>query len=276
MRLRTHGSVKTYFHEEVGYNSRLDALQAAVLSGQAAAPRRVERAGAGTTPRTTPRRFADCARRCGTPVVEPGQRVDLQPVHDPRCERRDELQAHLTAKGIGTSVYYPLPLHLQPCFAYLGYQAGQLPGVGAGGARGAVAAGLPRTHARAARRSRRRPCAGSSDAKERMMAEPVRRSAPARRDRATATASSALIGLGYVGLPLAMEFCASRASASSATTSAQRVVDAAQCAASRTSRTCRRRRRRALRAARASSTATTDEARLGGPTPSRSPCRRRW
>jgi dTDP-4-amino-4,6-dideoxygalactose transaminase len=42
-----------------------------------------------------------------------------------RAERRDDLQAHLKAKGIGNSIYYPLPLHLQPCFAYLSYREGE-------------------------------------------------------------------------------------------------------------------------------------------------------
>jgi dTDP-4-amino-4,6-dideoxygalactose transaminase len=61
-----------------------------------------------------------------TPVVEAANESIFNQ-YTLRCERRDELQAHLKAKGIGTSVYYPLPLHLQPCFAYLGYQAGSCP-----------------------------------------------------------------------------------------------------------------------------------------------------
>jgi len=58
----------------------------------------------------------------------------IEPVNDSifnqytiRVERRDELQAHLKAKGIGSAVYYPVPLHLQPCFEYLGYKQGAFP-----------------------------------------------------------------------------------------------------------------------------------------------------
>ena len=124
MRLRTHGSVKTYYHEEVGYNSRLDALQAAVLLAKL--PHLEDWSAA----RRANARFYDAAfadvPELTTPVVD----ADAESIYNQytlRCERRDELQAHLKARGIGSAVYYPLPLHLQPCFAYLGYQPGSCP-----------------------------------------------------------------------------------------------------------------------------------------------------
>ena len=124
MRLRTHGSVKTYFHEEVGYNSRLDALQAVALSAKLpflaawSAKRRENAAYYGAA-------LADVAD-IATPFVEPVNESIFNQ-YTLRVPRRDELKAHLAARGIGHSVYYPLPLHLQPCFAYLGYTAGAFP-----------------------------------------------------------------------------------------------------------------------------------------------------
>ncbi len=123
-RLRMHGGSRQYFHDEVGYNSRLDALQATVLSAKLphlaawSAKRRgnaayYSRALAGV-------------RQVVTPFVDPANESIVNQ-YTLRCERRDELQAHLKGRGIGTSIYYPLPLHLQPCFAYLGYHAGACP-----------------------------------------------------------------------------------------------------------------------------------------------------
>jgi dTDP-4-amino-4,6-dideoxygalactose transaminase len=123
-RLRVHGGATQYFHDEVGYNSRLDALQAAVLSAKLpylegwSAKRRAnaafyDQALAGIPGLTTP--F----------VAKENESIYNQ--YTIRVDRRDELQAFLKAKGIGSSIYYPLPLHLQPCFAYLGYEKGSMP-----------------------------------------------------------------------------------------------------------------------------------------------------
>ncbi|GJG88382.1 aminotransferase DegT [Gemmatimonadetes bacterium T265] len=123
-RLRTHGSRKTYYHEEVGYNSRLDALQAAVLRAKlphlaAWSARRRENAAYYDAA------FADL-EDVRTPTIDPANE-SIYNQYTLRVERRDALQAHLKRCGVGTSIYYPLPLHLQPCFAYLGYQEGQCP-----------------------------------------------------------------------------------------------------------------------------------------------------
>ena len=124
MRLRTHGSVKTYFHEEVGYNSRLDALQAVVLQAKLpflagwSAKRRENAAYYDAA-------FADVTDIV-TPFIDPANESIFNQ-YTLRVPRRDGLKAHLSSKGIGHSVYYPLPLHLQPCFAYLGYKQGACP-----------------------------------------------------------------------------------------------------------------------------------------------------
>ena len=124
MRLRTHGSVKTYYHEEVGYNSRLDALQAAVLLAK------LPHLAAWSEARRRNARFYDAAFAdlgdVRTPTIDPANE-SIYNQYTLRVARRDDLQAHLKARGVGSAVYYPLPLHLQPCFAYLGYQPGSCP-----------------------------------------------------------------------------------------------------------------------------------------------------
>ncbi len=128
-RLRVHGGAKQYYHDEVGYNSRLDALQAAVLSaklphlGAWSAKRRENAAYYDAA-------FADLAQRgvLTTPYVAPeNESIFNQYTLRVADGRRDALLAYLKERSIGTSVYYPLPLHLQPCFAYLGYKEGQCP-----------------------------------------------------------------------------------------------------------------------------------------------------
>jgi dTDP-4-amino-4,6-dideoxygalactose transaminase len=123
-RLRVHGGMKTYYHEEVGFNSRLDALQAAVLRAKF---RHLE---TWSEKRRSNARYYDEAfadvPQVVTPFVDPNN-VSIFNQYTLRVERRDQLQAHLNARKIGSSVYYPLPLHLQPCFAYLGYKEGAFP-----------------------------------------------------------------------------------------------------------------------------------------------------
>ena len=124
MKLRTHGSRRTYFHEIVGYNSRLDALQAAVL--RAKLPHLESWNGARRRNAAYyDAAFADLADVV-TPYIDPAN-TSIYNQYTIRVPKRDALQAHLKDRGIGCSVYYPLPLHLQPCFAYLGYQQGQCP-----------------------------------------------------------------------------------------------------------------------------------------------------
>ena len=123
-KLRTHGATTTYYHDEVGFNSRLDALQAAVLLAKL--PHlpvwsQARRAHAAIYDQA----FADVPE-IRTPVVAKENETIVNQ-YTIRVPRRDELQAALKAKGIGCAVYYPLPLHLQKCFAYLGYKQGQFP-----------------------------------------------------------------------------------------------------------------------------------------------------
>jgi dTDP-4-amino-4,6-dideoxygalactose transaminase len=123
-KLRLHGGAKQYHHEEVGTNSRLDTLQAAVLLVKL---RHLASWSAARRERAA--RYTDAF--AGHSDVAPPQ-VDPANEHifhqyTVRAARRDELAAQLKAKGIGHAVYYPIGLHLQPCFAHLGYRRGSLP-----------------------------------------------------------------------------------------------------------------------------------------------------
>ncbi len=126
-RLRVHGAGTTYFHDEVGINSRLDALQAAILRVRL---RHLE--GWNEERRIVAGRYMMLFGEKGlldfiTPPAElPGGR-HVYHQYVVRAKRRDELQKHLAERGITTRVYYPLPLHLQHCFAYLGYKKGDFP-----------------------------------------------------------------------------------------------------------------------------------------------------
>jgi len=123
-RLRLHGGAKQYHHDEIGTNSRLDTLQATVLLAKLPhlaswSARRREHAAHYT------KGLAGLGAVRTPPVDAANEHIFHQ--YTLRVERRDELQQHLKAKGIGSAVYYPIPLHLQECFAHLGYRSGRLP-----------------------------------------------------------------------------------------------------------------------------------------------------
>lgn len=127
-RLRVHGSGTTYYHEEVGINSRLDALQAAVLDIKL---RHLE---AWNEERRKVAEYYrllfktnDLQEFITAPVeVEGNYHIWHQYVVRVKSGR-DELMEWLNSRGFAVRVYYPLPLHLQPCFGYLGYEAGDFP-----------------------------------------------------------------------------------------------------------------------------------------------------
>jgi dTDP-4-amino-4,6-dideoxygalactose transaminase len=126
MALRVHGRTGKYFHQWIGVNSRLDALQAAVLRVKL---RYLDGWSAGRERNAD--RYRTKLAKLGIPVtpVSPSE-YQTRHVYNQfviRCEQRDGLQAHLKKQGIGSEVYYPLPLHLQPCYADLGYKAGDFP-----------------------------------------------------------------------------------------------------------------------------------------------------
>jgi dTDP-4-amino-4,6-dideoxygalactose transaminase len=123
-KLRVHGGLQLYHHELVGTNSRLDALQAAVLSAKLphldawAAARRQNAAWYNEA-------FKDNPNITPPHTLEENFHVFNQ--YTLRVRDRDKLKAKLDSVGIGNAIYYPVPMHLQACFAGLGYQPGDLP-----------------------------------------------------------------------------------------------------------------------------------------------------
>jgi dTDP-4-amino-4,6-dideoxygalactose transaminase len=130
--LRSHGSKPKYYHRIVGGNFRLDALQAAVVSAK------LPYLDQWTMARQrNAKRYDELFTRTGIttmpggrgPLVLPATVTDRHIFNQYviRVPYRDELKAALQAKGIGTEIYYPVPMHLQECFAYLGHRTGAFP-----------------------------------------------------------------------------------------------------------------------------------------------------
>jgi dTDP-4-amino-4,6-dideoxygalactose transaminase len=146
--LRVHGSKPKYYHAYIGGNFRLDAIQAAVLSAKlphldAWTAKRQENAArydrvlhsTGLVDKgliRPPKPIWKDAVSEGNPVSNPGRQSPTAHYHIYHqyviaTPRRDELKAYLSEKGIGTEIYYPVPLHLQECFKELGYKQGACP-----------------------------------------------------------------------------------------------------------------------------------------------------
>jgi dTDP-4-amino-4,6-dideoxygalactose transaminase len=124
--IRVHGMEPKYYHQIVGGNFRIDEIQAAVL--------RVKLPHLDSWTRTRQENacfyFEQFEQRklksiIGLPMALPGRHIYNQFVI--RAPKRDDLKAFLSAAGIGTEIYYPVPLHQQACFSYLGYETGDFP-----------------------------------------------------------------------------------------------------------------------------------------------------
>lgn len=125
--LRVHGSRVRYYHDEVGMNSRLDEIQAAVLRVK------LKRLEEWTTGRiNNAARYDRLFAKAGLtsivrlPYIQDGNR-SVYNQYVVRVPKRDDLRAHLAGAGIGSEIYYPLPLHMQKCFKGLGYRKGDFP-----------------------------------------------------------------------------------------------------------------------------------------------------
>ncbi len=125
--LRMHGMEPKYYHHLVGGNFRMDALQAAVLRVKAP-----HLAAWTDARRRNAHRYRELFATCGVAdaVVLPADVPERRHIYNQfviRTTERDALKRHLDAAGIGNEIYYPVPFHLQPCFADLGYVRGAFP-----------------------------------------------------------------------------------------------------------------------------------------------------
>jgi dTDP-4-amino-4,6-dideoxygalactose transaminase len=122
--LSAHGSVVKYVHEIVGFNSRLDAMQAIVLRAK------LERLTEwNARRRAAARLYAELLAGVAgvrTPRSQPGNE-DVWHLYVIRAEERERVQSALAAAGIGTGIHYPTPVHLTDAFSYLGYHPGDFP-----------------------------------------------------------------------------------------------------------------------------------------------------
>jgi dTDP-4-amino-4,6-dideoxygalactose transaminase len=146
--LRNHGSPRRYYHNEFGWNGRMDAIQAAVLRVKlahladwnemrrqhAATYDRLFAASGLTSAKSSNQTFEQTNVRTTKQNLPPVRLLARSPQarqvfhqYVIRAQRREELRQFLTERKIGSEIYYPLPLHLQPVFSYLGLKAGDMP-----------------------------------------------------------------------------------------------------------------------------------------------------
>ena len=127
--LRVHGAKPRYYHHIIGCNSRLDELQAAILRVKLPYLEMWNELRQNVA--RLYNMFLEGFNKLGHEVIklpiEPAYAYHVYHQFTVRFSRRDELRAFLKEKGIGTSVYYPLPLHVQQAFTHLGYRQGDFP-----------------------------------------------------------------------------------------------------------------------------------------------------